>query len=235
MTDVTQNTPSEPPEQDDDFSAAEIALGLAEGEDLTQSRARMMRDRSFALRVAGWQERFVAMTDAIDPVAPHKRVKRAVLAELFPKVRVPLSQRLWVWKGLTLASVCLLAYLTIPQLRPENPAVPNTVYATQMASETSPMQVLAVMDPARGDIALRRLAGEAPAGRVLELWAILPDTAPISLGVLPEGEAVRVALPETLRAQAASITLAITDEPQGGAPDGNPTGTVLAAGAVTEI
>jgi anti-sigma-K factor RskA len=69
----------------------------------------------------------------------------------------------------------------------------------------------------------------------LELWAILPGQAPISLGVLPDSETARILVPAALRSQAAQFTLAITDEPLGGSPTGGPTGDVLAAGPMTTL
>ena len=110
-----------------------------------------------------------------------------------------------------------------------------TVLAAQLTSDTSALRVLAVVEPIKHEIALRRVAGTAAPDRVLELWAILPDQAPVSLGVLPDQETVRVLVPEALRSQAANITLAISDEPVGGSPTGAPTGDVLAAGQMTEL
>jgi anti-sigma-K factor RskA len=104
-----------------------------------------------------------------------------------------------------------------------------------MRGETGDLELIAVVDPAAGDIALRRLAGGAPADRVLELWAILPEQAPISLGVLPETEVARVNLPADLADRTPLMTLAITDEPPGGAPEGSPTGEIRAVGAVNEL
>lgn len=225
---------SETPPIDDDFLAAECALGLTPFEAAEDVRDRLKSDARFAARVAGWQERLVALTDDINPVAPHKRVKKQLLARLFPKVRVPLMQRLWVWKGISLAAVLMLAYLAMPLLRPVGPEAPAPIYATQLKGDST-LEVLAVFDEARGDIALRRLNGEAPAGRVLELWAILPDQAPMSLGVLPTDDVARMVLPEGLAAQVAVITLAISDEPPGGAPQGVPTGSIMASGAVTRF
>jgi anti-sigma-K factor RskA len=104
-----------------------------------------------------------------------------------------------------------------------------------MRGDVDDLELLAVVDPARGELALRRLAGAAPDGRVLELWAILPDQDPISLGLLPEGESLRLALPEALSGQVPTLTLAVTDEPPGGSPTGGPTGTIRALGTVNEI
>jgi anti-sigma-K factor RskA len=218
--------------QDDDLIAAELALGLLEGDALVQASQRAARDPEFAALIVGWQERLVAMTDAIGPVAPPKRLKKRLLKELFDAPRVPLSERLWVWKGLTLAAVALAAYLGIQQLGPE---VNPTLYATQLTGEAVPLQVLAVLDPARGDVALSRVAGVEAAGRAFEIWAIVPDAPPVSLGLLQAGATMRVMIPENLRNRGAEITLAISDEPAGGSPTGAPTGDVLAAAALIEI
>ncbi len=230
MTDQTQN----PPPQDDEFLAAEAALGLTPADTVDEVRSRLRRDAGFASRVAGWQERFVALTDDIKPVAPHRRVKKALTARLFPKAFVPLMQRVWVWKGISFASIALLAYMAMPLLRPDVPDVPPTLYATQLKGDSA-LEVLAVVDPARGDVALRRVAGFAPQGRVLELWAILPEQAPISLGVIPDGDVTRVALSAEVLGQIDLVTFAISDEPQGGAPDGAPTGSIMAVGAVSAL
>ncbi|MEO9630997.1 MAG: anti-sigma factor [Sulfitobacter sp.] len=223
------------PAGDDDLLAAEVALGLLEGEDRAAARARLLQDRDFSRSVADWQERFVAMTDDIAPVAPPAKLRRTLMSRLFAARQVPLMQRLWLWQVISVAALATVAFLALPMLREAPVQSPGEVYATRMAAEDSALELLAVMDMSRGDIALRRVSGTAPEGRVLELWAILPDRAPISLGVLPEGEVNRVVLPADLAPEAAQITLAITDEPPGGAPDGAPTGTIMAAGTVAEL
>lgn len=223
------------PEDDDDFLAAELALGLAQGERAVAGRARIQRDFAFAAKVAGWQERFVAMTDDIPEVSPGRRFKKRLFAQVFPKARRPLMQRLWVWQGISFAALAMVAYLAFPLLRPETPEAPSDLFATRMVGDVDALEVLAVVDPARADVALHRVAGDAPQGRVLELWAILPDTPPISLGVLPADEKARVPLPQALLDQVASITLAISDEPPGGAPQGTPTGSIRAVGSLTDL
>ena len=50
------DTPITPPE-DDDLLAAEMALGLLEGEDRAAARTRLMQDHEFARRVAGPRRR----------------------------------------------------------------------------------------------------------------------------------------------------------------------------------
>jgi anti-sigma-K factor RskA len=62
------------------------------------------------------------------------------------------------------------------------------------------------------------------------LWLIAEGGAPVSLGLLePQGPS-RITVPDDLRPVLAGATLAVSDEPPGGSPTGQPTGAVLAAG-----
>ena len=230
MTDI-QDTPP-----DDDLMAAELVLGLASPDDQAAARRRMATDAGFAQRMVFWQERFAAMTDGITPVKLPAKLKKKTLERVFPKPRVSVLQRVWLWQGFSIAAILFAGYLGVQLLQIKTgPVTPPTVLAAQLVSETSGLQILAVVEPVKHEIALRRVSGQTIPNRAFELWAILPGQAPVSLGVLPERETVRVLVPEGLRSQAAQITLAISDEPLGGSPTGAPTGDVLAVGAMTEL
>ena len=70
-------------------------------------------------------------------------------------------------------------------------------------------------------------------GRVPELWLIAPGQAPRSLGLLAIDQSHTVAVPQPLRqALASGATLAVTLEPPGGAPQGAPTGPIIAKGEI---
>jgi len=229
------DTPDIP--RDDDLFAAELVLGLASADDVSTARRRMATEQSFAEKMIFWQERFAAMTDSIEPVKPRAKVKKQMLARAFPTPRTPFFQRVWLWQGTSVAALLVAGFLGVQLLeintRPDSGQ--PIVLAAQLTSDNSALRVLAVVEPIKHEIALRRVAGVPAPDRALELWAILPDQAPVSLGVLPDQETVRVLVPEALRSQAANITLAISDEPVGGSPTGAPTGDVLAAGAMTEL
>ncbi|WP_237267459.1 anti-sigma factor [Sulfitobacter alexandrii] len=230
MTDQRPPTP----EEENEFLAAEYALGLSEDENLTTARERARRDPGFAAMVSAWHERFVAMTDSIAPVEPPARIRTSLRKTLFPEARVPFMQRLWVWKGISFAALAVVAFLAMPMLRPDAPTVAGPIYGTQLTGDVDDLQVYAVLDPSRGGIAVTRTAGPIPEGRVLELWALLPDAAPVSLGLVPE-DTSHLRLPPEIAAQIDQLTLAISDEPPGGAPEGVPTGQIRATGVVGEI
>ena len=226
---------TEPLAPEDDALAGEFALGLTPADEVAALRARSFSDPGFAAAVALWQERLVNLTDDIAPVAPPTRVKRALKSRLFGTGRVPLMRRLWVWQGISFAALLLAAAISLDMFQPDQAPTRAPVFATQITGVEEGLQVLAVFDPARGDLALNRTAGQAREGRALELWAIAPGQAPVSLGVLPEEPGTRVQLPEALAAIAQTLTLAISDEPPGGSDTGAPTGDVLAVGQVVGL
>lgn len=88
-------------------------------------------------------------------------------------------------------------------------------------------------DPDSGALTARLLSPDPAPGRARELWLIAGETAPISLGVLPPGGVVSLALPVALHDRLDGAVLAISDEPSGGSPSGQPSGAVLASGALS--
>jgi len=70
----------------------------------------------------------------------------------------------------------------------------------------------------------------------LELWAIKPGGKPISLGLVPAVGKGRIQLSEAQRALlTAPLTLAVSLEPHGGSPTGQPTGPVLYQGQLASL
>ena len=67
-----------------------------------------------------------------------------------------------------------------------------------------------------------------PAGSDYELWALPKGRAPVSLGVLPaEGTTTRTLTAIQKEALASSSQVAVSIEPRGGSPSGQPTGDIV--------
>jgi len=67
-----------------------------------------------------------------------------------------------------------------------------------------------------------------PSQHSLELWALPPDAAPVSLGLMPASGRLRLALDDRQRAAVGlAANVAVSEEPPGGSPTGAPTGPVL--------
>lgn len=222
--------------RDDIALAGEYALGLLEGDERADFEARLAREPELAALVEEWQGRLAQLADEVDPVAPPDRVKGAIEARLFgtrteePRV-VALGRRGWaVAVGLALAaSIAVLAFLGV-FTGPEGERL-----VAEVTAEDRSLVVAAEADLREdgGEIVARLVTGAPPPDRALELW-LIPEGAdrPISLGLIEPGQPTRARLPAALASRLAGATLAISTEPPGGSPTGQPTGPVVAAGRV---
>lgn len=216
-----------PPDGGDDALAAEYALGLLDAEAARAFEARLAREPDLRAAYARWAEHFAGLTDGIAPVAPPAHLRRRVLG-IAP--RRPVWRRGWAWAAGAVAAA-LLVWINagapfLPDAEPE--------FVAEIAAEDRALVLAAAYDADTSQLVVDRQSGQAASGRVLELWLIAGDAAPVSLGVLPDDPRAEIAVPQALRdLLAAGAILAVSDEPPGGSPTGQPTGAVLAVGQIT--
>jgi anti-sigma-K factor RskA len=105
-------------------------------------------------------------------------------------------------------------------------------YVAVLSDEQSKATVLATFDPDKRRLVLQRVSDyqEGP-DKSLQIWAVLPGQAPLSLGLYGGEKVLRLtASPEMIGTMP---LLAVSLEPKGGAPVGSgPTGPILFKGAV---
>ncbi len=228
MSDMIAPLPSEP-------VAAEFALGLLEGEALQAAHARVKTDPDFAQDVAAWQESLATLADDIKPITPPDHIRAQLMQRLFG---APQKTSLWaragIWQAVSLASLAAAAFFAVQTLTPPTPLEPS-FYVTELAAENDSLRVLAVLDETTATLKMTRTAGVPAQDRAFEVWAIAGENAPVSLGLLADDPSLEIAIPVTLRDQLDGLVLAISDEPSGGSPTGQPTGAVLAVGPLTKL
>lgn len=217
-------------ERDEDMTPAELALGLLEGEERAAALRRCLAEPAFAREVETWRTHFALMFEEWpEEVAPEHLLDR--IESALEPARKP--SRLWPSVAAVLGIVAA-SLLLVLVLRPTPPAV--QVAANPLVASLVPAnrgQALpAVYDPDNG--VLRVPAAVAfPVGRSAELWMIPADGKPRSLGLLaPGGRTVIRIAPADRAVIAGGLTLAISNEPQGGSPTRQPTGPILASGAL---
>jgi len=72
--------------------------------------------------------------------------------------------------------------------------------------------------------------------RAMELWLIPAGDKPHSLGLISPARPVRIDVPRELAARMTPDTaLAVSMEPPGGSPTGQPTGPVIASGKLASL
>ncbi len=227
------------PNDADEVLAAELALGLLEGDEAAQAVARLAQDADFAQSVRAWQERLAGLAEELTPVMPPARARQRIREELGlaepPLSRIPDSRIRW-WQrplplfgalGSGLAALAVALVLLVPALRgPEAPG-----YQAEMVSQDATMRVMARLQGRQIEVALQD--GAPPQGRDWEIWWVKPDgSAPVSLGLVPRQGMMRMTLPEDL-AMTEGVQIALSDEPAGGSPTGQATGPIVAIAPLT--
>jgi len=245
----------------DDLLAAEYVLGTMRGGARRRFEQQIANNPALAREVADWQQAFAYLDLTDEPVQPPARVWQAISARLShdapsqaarhddasnqahftdtqassaqPRVDVARKARIWQITSAALAA-CLVVALFWP----------NTTDHREVAAIVRPVAVLSATTP---DAASHLIAGydarqralvftplnvsTTDAQHSLQLWRIGADKKPVSLGLLDTGKSTRIGVEELSTLE--GVTLAVSLEPAGGSPTGQPTGAVLYAGVVT--
>jgi anti-sigma-K factor RskA len=217
--------------------AAEYVLGVLGAEERREVERRLMHEPALAAEVAFWEERLGVLADAVAPVAPPQHTWSQIEAAIAsPQAAQPASlwQNLAFWRGfgiasatLAAASIAALVYIGLI------PATRAPLMATLAGSSGQPNVVAAVTG---NDLLVVPAALLTNDPRAVELWLILPNQRPHSLGLIHPGQAMRLTIPPDLAGRLTpDAALAISLEPPGGSPTGQPTGPVIASGKLTRL
>lgn len=216
-------------DEPDDILAAEYVLGALDAAARAAAEKRAKRDPAFAALIQNWENRLSDLNEDYTPAnAPN--LLPMIESRLFGQSR-PLWRRILWGNGswldnlfgqalLTALSVALLAWMLTWST--------GEVLTTTLSADSSTLRYTAHLED--GKLTLTRTAGKpASEGHSYELWIIPEGQDPKSLGVIDE--TVTFIAP----ADAIGSTLAVTEEPAGGAPGGIPTGALVAAGRFEKI
>jgi anti-sigma-K factor RskA len=219
----------------DELTAAEYALGVLAGAERDAAAQRVARDRAFAALVAAWEERFAPWAAEIPEVAPPPQVWERIAAQLSgaQRQRPRFWQSLVFWRGFGIASALAAACLAV--LLYLSAASQQSALVASIEGDGQRIFV-AVIDVRRAAIAVVPAAYRPDPTRVPELWLVPPGGKPLPLGVLPSDRPSQIALPATFADQARrDAGLAVSLEPPGGSPTGQPTGPVIGSGKLTNM
>jgi len=221
----------------DEFNtlAAEYALRLLEGNELEAANLRYQNEPDFAQAVRMWEVRFSGLADTIEETPPSPATKQALFQRLFPEARpAALWDKIAFWKWISLASILLTAGLAFFALNP--PQVSDgPLYTAEIVSDAGDFRVVAVVDKSTDEVFLTRTRGAAPEGRILQVWAHGPDEPAFPVGLWPEGDSIRLVLPDLIAAVDGTLTLGVSEEPPGGSTTGSPSGRVFGTVDIPDV
>lgn len=220
---------------DPDRTAAELALGLLDGDERAAALRRVLADPAFAGEVDQWRDRLAGLFDDYRPIAAPDSVAQRLASDAAPAR----TRNAWPILALAaaLAATIALFFVTRPGPVPV-PAGPAAARHTMMLAALMPSDkkgapVSAAIDMTTGEMRVSANA-LAPEGKTAQLWMI-KDGAAHSMGLLARDAPTRMTMDANERAAlGAGVTLAVSIEPLGGSPKPTPTGPVVASGALSE-
>lgn len=227
-----------PPEERDAL-AAELALGVLDGEARAAALRSLMADPDFSPGlIDAWERRLAALYDDYVPIVPPDALWAGIESRITtPLQSDPAIRQLRWWRGGALAAGAMAASLALVVLvRPTPPGAlqpPAQVAVAQMAGAPAGPLILARYDPATGGLTLRP-TGIKGGALAPELWIIPADGKPRSLGLISGVEESRLAVDPAHRPfMTAGATLAVTMETAASAPHDAPSSAPIAAGKIS--
>ncbi|MFK8260301.1 anti-sigma factor domain-containing protein [Erwinia sp. AnSW2-5] len=212
----------------DSALAAEYALGTLRGAARQRFARRLDKEPALVAEVSRWQNSFSELDQRVTPVTPPEAVWQRIARGL-PADKTRGSSARWPWLGWALAAsfagALLYNQFTVPPL-PQAVAVLNGdsqqgSWVVSLSQDKTQLTVQAIN------------ASVVQPDRSLQLWLIPPGEKPQSLGVIDHATLQKVSVTEIQLAR--MPTLAISLEPRGGSPTGQPTGPVLYSGKITQL
>jgi anti-sigma-K factor RskA len=230
---------------DDDFAAAEFALGTLDPGERATLTARRVREPELDAAIRGWERRLAPLAEATTPIAPatdhlpaiEARIKAAASGFTGEKVAL-LQRRVTRWRSAAVAASGLAAMLAVGVIVSEatRQANPHEFVAVLQQSADSPAFV-ATVNLTSGELSVRPLSAPPQTDKSYELWIIDAKLgAPRSLGLLSDDAVTRnPRLAAIDRAVVTDATYAVTVEPKGGSPDGKPSGPPVFVGKLLPV
>ena len=231
---------------DDDFAAAEYALGTLDPSERAVMAARRLREPDLDEAIRAWEARLAPLAEAAGPIEPPRDLLPAIEARIrsvapeAPGNAAVASLRRSVtrWRAAAIAASIIAGVLAVGFITREatREAVPHENVAVLQKDAASPAFAITVNLDTR-EFTVRPVAATAPPGKAYELWLIDPKIgAPRSLGVIAADSATRRAnLTQYDRAVVEDATYAVTVEPPGGSPTGQPSGPPVFVGKLIPV
>ncbi len=234
--------------------AASHALGTLRGGARRRFEAMAREQAPVRAAALAWQSRLASMAELQTSVTPDPAVwvrirnlidtekqKDAIGAQReTPAPRASANggwlRSLALWRGAAAAAVlaAVVAVVVGLNLQQQLRNTPTEQYIAVLSDDKAAASMLVTFDPNNRQLVLQRL-GDFHEGedKSLQLWALPPGGAPHSLGVLGRESTIRLTASEAdVRGVPA---LAISLEPKGGVPAGQPpTGPILFKGPLIQ-
>ena len=228
---------------EDDFAAAEYALGTLDASERATLAARRLREPDLDEAILAWEARLAPLAEAVPEIEPPRDLLPAIEARIrgaSPEAPgngaiVELERSIRRWRAMAIAASLFAGVLAIGFVARETSrrSAPHEYVAILQKDAASPAFAVTVnLD--KQELTVRPVAAQAPPGKSYELWLIDSKLGARSLGVIgdtPRGANLSAYDPAVV----ADATYAVTVEPPGGSPTGQPSGAPVFVGKLIPV
>jgi len=223
-------------DRNDDTRAAEYVLGVLNAAERREIQRQLATDSALRAEVERWENHLAPLISEVSAVEPPSRIWRGIEERISVAAKPKSRQRRWeslfFWRSVAfgaaaLAAASLAALVYVGTIAPPvRPMVANVAGAQS--------SFIAAIDPASRRLTIIPSSVVKTDQHSLQLWLIASGGKPQSLGLIESATPVHVTLPAQV-VVTADATLAVSLEPPGGSPTGQPTGPVIASGKITNL
>ena len=247
------NTPlahTTPEDGSEDLRYAEYVLGVLDAGARAAVEREIASDPHAAAEVARWQQHLLPLAEDLPATPPPDYVWARIQSELGTgktpqRMAAPVARGNWwnnlsLWRGFAfgataVAAAFIIAFIVVPRSPVAPPASQSVAYmASTITQNDGQVGWTATMDLQHARIVIVPAKPQTiPAGHAPELWLIPAGQKPIAVGMIAANAPTAIALPPELVAKLGpSAALAVSVEPPGGSPTGQPTGPVIGKGSI---
>lgn len=226
--------------------AAEYVLGSLHGLARKRFERWMMESAKSREEVWFWEQKLGSLSADVPAVTPPSSVWDSIENRLWQKgsqKAAPIGKaqaranHRWFWPSWSAVATAAAVVMAFVLIQPSS-EVPQTQLSGAIVQTDTSDPLWLVSETGQGNLLKLRsvAASAADAGKDYELWIVPENGQPLSLGVIPAGGLHEVILTDkTRQALSQSRTLAISLEPLGGSPTGEPTGPILHVAQLYEL
>ena len=214
--------------------ASEYVLGTMKGAARRRFEAYLRADMALRAEVARWEQHLMPLAERIPPVAPPARVWARIEAATGAGAAYPRPTGLWgslaFWRGLALAAAGVAATVLVAVVMQKSAVSEPTLMAV-LAEESNAPRVY-IEQPKSGLLVVTMIKPwSVNAARSHELWVIVKNGEPRSLGVINSSSDTRIVRAELDVRLVDGTQFAVSIEPPGGSTSGMP-GRIVCKGII---
>jgi anti-sigma-K factor RskA len=217
--------------------AGEYVLGTLSADERAEFERALATDRELAAAVRGWEGELGLLSAGVSsveaPTGAWAKIEAAIAGDGQASAEIiALRRRVRTWQWTSVAAGALAACLALVIVTAPWVIQQSGGKYVAVVDRGGELPALIVnVDQESGVVTVRSLTAEAPADRSHELWYIGAGEKPKSLGVVDHvGSGITVRTDAIAGFNPVDAVFAITLEPRGGSPSGEPTGPIVYSG-----